>query len=176
MFTQECTDPSDLQCPQRWRSIHPDDQFPAERKKWEEYRQRRGEKKRTKLDRGYTKMHKNYLLPNTMTLNRDHDHNSCHYVQFNYAVYNGTTVECPVASVLILLEKSNIHTAKWKFTALLCEKGRFFLSRRHPGAYRGCLPARALICSYESAAQSRRRPIPFLSSPCQAPYSFGARA
>lgn len=109
----------------------------------------------------------------TTTLNRLD--NSCQYIKFNYAVY-----KCAAASVLILQEKRNIHTVKWKFTALLLVKKFFyffiFFCQRHPGAYHGCLPACALICSYESAAWNRRRPIPFLSSLCQAPYSCGARA
>lgn len=78
-----------------------------------------------------------------MPLWRDHEQNSCHYAQFNYTVYNWTTVECPAANVLILLEKSNIHTAKWKFTALLWEKGRFFSSPKDTLGFivAACLPA-----------------------------------
>lgn len=65
LFAQECTDLSDLQCPQRQRPIHPDDQLPAEWKKWTAT-DRRGEKggkeRKQKLDSSRLNGHDMYIF------------------------------------------------------------------------------------------------------------------
>lgn len=178
LFAQECTDLSDLQCPQRWRSIHPDDQFPTVQKKRTDQRREREmwqKKKKTKIRLGSPKWikYETYFSP-------EHDDSrqglwtqlmSLHKIELSCLQLNNSGVA------------GNVHVYSKRKVIFIKSKGNLqpycflFLANDTLGLIMAaCLPACALICSYESAAYSRGQPIPFLSSLCQAPYSCGARA
>lgn len=78
-FAQECTSLSDLQGPQRQRSVHRDNQFPAEQKK----KTRGGEKRKQLADKI-----KNCVVffptPSQNDTRQNHNGSSCHGIKLNY--------------------------------------------------------------------------------------------